>query len=213
MRALMTGLLVMAALAFAGGAAGASGHRPCPPPGARVIARDKAVRVYEAGTGPNQSVTACLTRNGQRMTLIAARRPGGGFLRGGIIRIAFSGAIVAYEENQHGVDSGSDSITVVDVAARRVIRDVSDVGRYVDAGIIFSLAVTDMVVSPSGAVAWIAAEGRHRELAVRRVRLAPASGPERTLDEGPDIAAEPLKLSAGVLSWWHVGVLRTAPMP
>jgi hypothetical protein len=216
-------LSVAGAAGLAASPAAASTHRPCPPRGTREIARDRQVAVYFR-SGPQRdtgATEACLLATGARMTLISG---GGRATHRGLFpqldRVVLAGPIVAFEENQFGVDSGAQSITVVDVARRAVLRELPDVGRYVDAGIVFDLAITGMVVAPTGSVAWITSEGRRREVLppaeappVLSVHAAPVRGPLQVLDEGSGIGPETLTLSGNTLRWWDSGVLRTAPMP
>jgi len=190
-------------------------HRPCPPPGAHVLAGDRLVRVYSTG-GPASAgsrTEACLRERGTRMTLIA---PSGGrprLLGRSLGEIALAGPIVAYLESQFGVDSGCDSIVVVDVADRRVLRSLPSVACWVDAGFVRGEGVTDLLVGPHGSVAWILQRGTRSAPKTLLVYAAGVTGPVRLLDEGPDIGPTSLSLSRGTLSWRHAGVLRTAALP
>jgi hypothetical protein len=194
-------------------------HPACPPAGAHVIAGNGIVRVYSTEPakprfGP-RTTEACLVRRGTRMTLVAPRAPAGPGrgLRKSLGEVALSGSIVAYVEGQFGVDSGCDGIVVADVATRRVLRAVPIVGCSIDAGFIRRERVTDLVVGSHGSVAWILERGANSRPKTLLVNAAAVSGPATVLDEGPDIGATSLSLSAGMLSWWHAGVQRTASLP
>lgn len=196
-------------------------HARCPPTGANLISGNGTVRVYSTGgtTFANGRLTftptrteACLVRWGTRMTLVAPARG----LRKSLRGLALSGTVVAYLEGQFGIDAGCVGITVVDVASRRVLRSLPEVGCSVDACFRRCEVVTDLVVGPRGSVAWILdrEEGAPMHIAPRTllVYAAPTSGPAIVLDEGPDIGDTSLNLSAGSLSWWHAGVERTATL-
>jgi hypothetical protein len=211
--------LVVAAMPAAGPALAAR-HRPCPPLGARVFARDASVAVYSLEAEKlGAAAEACAIASGSRMTLLPGRAHRPRFpLVGGIFGIVLAGPLVAFEVNTHGVDSGSEYLEIVDVARRIVLREIPDVGRYVDAGVLGFRSITQLVLSRSGSAAWITEQGRRLvpepQAPLLQVYLAPAGGgPVQELDEGPDIGPESLSLSGGTLSWWHAGTLHTAPIP
>jgi hypothetical protein len=184
-----------------------------------VIAGNGIVRVYSTEPakprfGP-KTTEACLVRRGTRMTLVAPRTlsgPGRG-LHKSLGEVALSGSIVAYVEGQFGVDSGCNSIVVAEIALRRVLRQLPDVGCTIDAGFIRRERVTDLVVGRAGSVAWILERGANSRPKALLVNAAAVSGAVTLLDEGADIGATSLGLSAGTLSWWHAGVRRAAPLP
>jgi len=222
-RSLSLVLSVAGTAVLATSPAAASTHRPCPPRDAHVVAHNRRVAVYFRG-GPHETAgatEACLLATGARMTLISA---GGRATHRGLFpqldRAVLAGSIVAFEVNQFGVDSGSKSITVADVAKRAILRRIADVAAYTDAGFVYEKALTGMVVSATGSVAWISSEDtRPKPPAAEAapplvtVHAAPARGPVQVLDEGSGIGPETLALSGGTLRWWDSGVLRTAPMP
>jgi hypothetical protein len=193
----------------------AAGATRCPPASARVIAHGGAVRVYTLGarTPASTRIEACLTGRGTRMTLLAPVK--GSPLHRSLGGFAFAGTKLAYVQDEFGVDSGSLSIVVVDIARRRVLRTLRGVGGYVDAGIGGSSNVADVVLTAKGSVAWITeTHGPHGtpRLTVA-VHAATATGAIRTLDEGSDIEAGSLTLSAGMVAWSRAGVERRAPLP
>jgi hypothetical protein len=146
------------------------------------------------------------------MILIAPRTHEIGFHSLGATAIA--GTLVAYVDTRGGVDSGSSSIIVVDVATRRVLRSVPGVATYVDAGIIRSEHVRSLaVIAPDGATAWIVEAGTRGRPKTLRVYDAARTGPARLVDEGSDIGAESLRVSGRTISWAHGTGTRSADLP
>jgi hypothetical protein len=147
------------------------------------------------------------------MTLLApAKAP---HLNRSLGSFAFAGTKLAYVEDQFGVDSGSLSIVVVDVARRRVLRTLRGVGGYVDGGILGSSNVSGLVLSGKGSVAWLTeTHGPQNSSGVTvTVHAATSTGAVTTLEEGPDIEAGSLTLSVGRLTWRRAGVERSASLP
>jgi hypothetical protein len=149
------------------------------------------------------------------MTLVpSTERParfGGG---GSIDEIALAGHVVAYVVHRRvGVDTGASELIVADVARRFILRETA-VGYSVDAGLVADEDLTALVVTPAGAVAWIAA--RHgipiRPAAATVYAAAPTSG-VTVLDEGPKIDPASLKLTGSTLSWTDAAGVRTGAMP
>jgi hypothetical protein len=203
-----------AAIAAARETGVAAAHR-CPPAGAHMIAHDRFVRVYTTGTGPlsGHAVEACLTGRRGRMTLLAAASPGAGPGGRSLAVDASSGPLIAYSLTSFGVDSGSTSLVVADVDARRVLRRLT-VGHYVDAGFAGYERITQVALGPEGAVGWIAAaKGPGEASQTYSVHAAATVGEPRVLDEGPDIGPESLTLTGGTLHWWHAGIEHSAPLP
>ncbi len=132
-------------------------------------------------------------------------------------QVVFSGPIVAYLSSSFGVDTSATSLTVADVEARRVLRNVGEVGKSIDAGFAGSERVTKLVLGPEGAVAWITAvseSGRPGQAPQTYVLHAAATvGELQVLDEGPDIGGESLTLAGRTLHWWHAGIERSALLP
>jgi hypothetical protein len=179
-----------------------------------VIARGRILRVFTTGSGiSGHAIEACLTnRRGRSMTLLAARAGGG--LGGRSLTVdASSGPLVAYTLTSFGVDSGTTSLLVADVAARRVIRDLL-AGHYVDAGFAGYERVEKVVLGPEGAIGWISAASKGARLPpTYAVHAAARIGQPRVLDEGGDIGATSLSISGRTLRWRHAGIERTAPLP
>jgi hypothetical protein len=203
-------LAVALALTAAGSAAGRSAD--CPPSHGRLIAHDRRVRVYATGNLFATRVYACLVgRGSRRLALLAPAHAG--TLPAALGSTALAGTVVALLVTESGIDSGTTTLRVFDVASRRLLRS-QPVGDYVDAGIVAAETVTTLVVDEHGAVAWIASRhGPFGSGTVLAVHAASRSGRVVTLDEGGDIAPASLRLAHGILSWSHGGAGRSAPMP
>ena len=96
-------------------------HRSrCLPHGARTIALDRRVRVYsipeyiEGVQTKREGIYVCLFERGTSLSLEPSRGPKPPIPE--LERITLAGAIVAFVDFQHGVDSGCDVIEVADVA-------------------------------------------------------------------------------------------------
>jgi hypothetical protein len=196
----LTGALLAPALllALACGADATSRAARCAPHGARTIARDRSVRVYSL---PGASVFAprtyaCLLRSGATARLPRGQAAGPESLG----NFALGESVVGYSSYSFGVDSGCTSITVFDVAHRRTLRAIAQVGCTVDAGFIQLGSVSGLVVTPRGSVAWIVSRGR-RGAESFEVHAAQASGPVSLLDQGPAIAPGSLRLAGSEVSW------------
>jgi hypothetical protein len=120
---------------------------------------------------------------------------------------------IGYIEAQFGVDSGSSTLIVVDVASRRRLHEIA-AGHYVDAGILFSEGVTDFVVSNRGSLAWITLRRKSALVEEERtVQVVGPTGPPTVTDASTTINPTSLRLSDHTLSWSDGGSRRTAPMP
>ena len=222
----LTGVIVAISLAAAGiaatgatgraatGATGRAATPGCPPPGAHLIARGRILRVYTPGPGTYKgAIEACLTGRAGRMTLLAARTPGPGPIGRSLQVNAWSGPLVAYTLTSFGVDSGTTSLLVADVAARRILRQLPT-GHYVDAGLGGYERSTKVVLGPEGAVGWIAAtSGPGHQSPAYSVHAAATIGEPHVLDEGPDIGPASLTLTGRTLHWWHAGIEHSARLP
>jgi hypothetical protein len=142
------------------------------------------------------------------MTLLSSRSQRHFF--GSVGQFVLAGDFVGYIETQHGVDSGTTTLIVVDVASRRTLHRVA-AGHYVDAGFVFSEGVTDLVVSNRGSVAWITERRTLEEQ--RTVQVVGPTGIATVADASTTIGSASLRLSGHTLSWSDGGVRRTAPMP
>jgi hypothetical protein len=189
----------------------------CPPLGAHVIAQDRVLRVYSTGARSSDaySVRACRRGASASMTLLSASPQRHFGLHHSVGRFVLAGDFVGYIETQFGVDSGTTTLVVVDVASRRTLHEIA-AGHYVDAGFVFSEGVTDFVVSNRGSVAWITERGRRGfrgSLEERTVQVVGPTGIATVADASTAIEPTSLRLSGHTLSWSDAGVRRTAPMP
>lgn len=144
------------------------------------------------------------------MTLLPAR-----FQRhflGSVGPFVLAGDFVGYIETQHGVDSGTTTLIVVDVASRRKLHEIA-AGHYVDAGLVFSEGITDFVVSNHGSVAWIVERKKRGSFEEERtVQVVGPTGTPTIADASTTIDPMSLRLSGHTLSWSDGGVRRTTPM-
>jgi hypothetical protein len=148
------------------------------------------------------------------MTLLARSRRHFG-LHHSVGQFTLAGDFLGYIETQFGVDSGTTTLIVLDVASRRTLHQIA-AGHYVDAGFVFSEGITDFVVSNRGAVAWITERGRRGSrgsVEERTVQVVGRTGIATVADTSTTIDPTSLRLSGHTLSWSDAGVRRTAPMP
>lgn len=185
------------------------GSLRCPASGSRVIARGRSVRVYSLRARGFEVVRACMA-GGPTMTLLGGPPHPGPHHSIGQFRLA--GNVLAYLGTTFGVDSGSSTLNVVDVGKRRTLQEIP-VGSYVDAGIISSEAVTELLPTSHGSVAWIARRSGLHVATLYSVHVAPRAGAPSVLAEGAEIDGGSLALSGHEVSWTDAGTRHSAPMP
>ena len=134
------------------------------------------------------------------MTLLPARSQRQSGLLQSVGQFVLAGDVVGYIETQFGVDSGTTTLIVVDVASRRRLHEIA-AGSYVDAGFVYSQAVTDFVVSTRGSVAWITERGTRGSLEERDVQVVGGTGTPTVADASTTIDPTSLRLSGHTLSW------------
>jgi hypothetical protein len=183
----------------------------CPPHGAHVIAQDRVVRVYSISTRSSHAyaVRACRRGTSASVTLLPKHSLSPHVSVG---QFVLAGDFVGYTETQFGVDSGSSTLIVVDVASRRTAHEIS-AGHYVDAGLLFSERVTDFVVSNRGSLAWITVRRSSLVEEERTVQVVGPTGTTTIADSNTTIDPTSLRLADHTLSWSDGGAQRTAPMP
>jgi hypothetical protein len=204
--------LAAGAMAARTGATAAPAHRPtCDPHGAHVLAQNREVRVYSRkAERPADGIYACLRRNGRTVTIA---RPGRRALRGfAVAHITLAGTMVAYTSSTHGVDTGSTSIEVLDVADGRIVLRVPQAAGFVDACVIQFRRITDLLVTARASIAWISEKGSHCKTTTLQVYSAQVSGMPVLLDEGPTIASESLRLHDRAVSWEDGGRVGSAAL-
>ena len=120
--------------------------------------------------------------------------------------------MVAYLVTQFGVDTGTSTLVVADVGARRILRS-QEAGSYTDAGILFRRSVVKFLVTPHGSLAWTVEQTRRQQLVAVDVYAAARTGAAALLESGTDIDPSSLSLTGSTLSWSRAGALHRAPMP
>jgi hypothetical protein len=153
---------------------------------------------------------ACLLRRGTRVTL---SKPGSRREVDSIGDVTLAGTIVAFTDSARGVDAGSTSIVVVDVASRRTLLTVAGAGSFVDACFASFRDVADLLVTDRGSVAWLVRKGAGCKTTTYEVHSAQPSVAPTLLDEGPAIVPGSLRLSNGALTWENAGALKSARLP
>lgn len=205
--------LALGIVATVASAGAAPVHRPtCDSRGARVLAQNREVRVYSRkAKRASEGIYACLRRTGRTITIA---RPGRRALRGfDVEHITLAGAMVAYTSSTHGVDTGSTSIEVLDVADRHVVLRVPQAAGFVDACVIQFRRITDLLVTARGSIAWILEKGSRCKTTTLQLYSAQVSGTPVLLDEGPTIASESLRLHDLTVSWEDSGRVVSARLP
>jgi hypothetical protein len=114
----------------------------------------------------------------------------------GTDRLTLSGATAAYEEFSISPEAHLYLVIVRDLRSGRVMRRLPTGGGL----------AKDIVVSPVGAVAWIATYGLEYV-----VHAVDATG-SRVLARGPDIAPRSLALAGKTLYWTQAGKTSSAPL-
>jgi hypothetical protein len=205
--------LALGIVATVASAGAAPAHHPnCDPQGARVLAQNREVRIYRRkAKHPADGIYACLRRTGRTVTIA---RPGQRALREfAVEHITLAGAMVAYTSSTHGVDTGSTSIEVLDVADGHVVLTVPQAAGFVDACVIQFRRITDLLVTARGSIAWISEKGTRCKTTTLQLYSAQVSTAPVLLDEGPTIASESLRLHDGAVSWEDSGRVASAQLP
>jgi hypothetical protein len=210
---LLAATLGIGVVAVRAGAAAAPAHRStCHRQGARVLAQNREVRVYSRkAKRASEGIYACLRRTGRTVTIA---RPVRRALRGfAVEHITLAGAMVAFTSSTHGVDTGSTSIEVLDVADGHIVLTVPRAVGFVDSCFIQFRRLTALLVTARGSIAWILEKGSDCKTTTLQVYSARASGTPVLLDEGPTIASESLRVHGGAVSWEDGGRVLSAPLP
>ncbi|HEY6398400.1 MAG TPA: hypothetical protein VIX82_13200, partial [Solirubrobacteraceae bacterium] len=121
----------------------------CGPAGAQTVVADRAARIYRVPTGHNPLGTlynyfGCTARGGKPQ-LLASTTP-----MSRVREIKLSGAVVGFIVDEHGVDTGSSTLTVRNLTSGGVLHTAS-VSYMVPR--LFDSLVT-YVLSASGNLAW-----------------------------------------------------------
>jgi hypothetical protein len=208
---LAAGVAITALIASVGPAAGSGYRSSCSPPHAHTIVKDRDVRVYSltGKTATSGGTYACLLRRG---TIVTLTKPGRGW-SDSIDHVTLAGAVIAYADSAHGVDTGTTNIMVVDVVRRRTLLTVPGAGGFVDACVIGFREVADLVVTYRGSVAWIVRKGARCRTTTFEIYSAQVSGALTLLEEGPAIVPGSLRLSNRTVSWGNAGQRKSAHLP
>ena len=208
---LAIGVAIAATIATSGAGA-ATRPANCLPPHARTLAKDREVRVYSLARKLPipEDMYACLLGRGTTVALGKPRR----YQPASIDHIALAGAIVAYTEATHGVDTASTDIVVLDVTKRHILLTIPRAGGFVDACVISFREVTDLVVTRLGSVVWIVRKGTRCRTSTFQVYSAQVSATTPALlEEGPAIGAMSLRLANQTVSWVNGRARRSARLP
>jgi hypothetical protein len=205
-------VLVAAMLAAPRANASARHRSRCFPHGSRTIALNRSVRVYsmpeyvEGVRIESPGTHACLRHRGTTLALepTPRKRP-----RHVLHHVTLAGAIVAFVDSQRYVGARCDVIEVIDVANRRRVLSVPNVGCGGKAP--ESAFATDLVVNEHGSVAWITQRLMRQTrgpaaIVGFEVHSATTSGSTALLDSGTDIMPGSLRLApGGEVSWLDGG--------
>lgn len=200
-------LILALCLAFASEARAARGERTCRPAGITVLRLNAAVVVGRKANG----VTFACFRATRRVTPLSGPLPPDPFARRVSAQVrALSGRFVGYRWSVSQRD-GRIKMRVLD--ARRGSVVVDEVA-FSGAGVSDTqqgFAMTDVLLSPSGGLAWAATlpeyfDGR------REVRWARPGGRVSVIAAAPDIEPRSLALSAKYLYWQQAGQAMSTPL-
>ena len=189
-------VLVMAAalaVALPGGGASAS-ERSCAGKAARVLARGDEALAYRAANG---AYYGCLYRTGRSLFIRTAALP--------LHNVRSHGPFVAFSIQRYvnGEDGSDQPAAVFSIGVcRRDGRRFKHVGASGDAAV-GDDPVTDLVLTRTGEIAWIAAPPEAGGEV--RVMKADASGGTTTVATGTDIGVHSLRLRGRRLSWTRAG--------
>ena len=204
-------LLTIGMIAACGSAAGASSTGStsassiarCGPTAATTLGASPQARVYALG----KSVYACAPGHGAPYR-IGGSGPCNGSTHIGPVAVA--GTIAAYGATQCGVDTGSATIVVRDVASRHQLAVLAS---YSGPAHVESYQwIGSVVANRSGAAAWIVRESSivAHSATIEVVRRAGSS--TQVVASGSKISPSSLQLHGSTISWTNAGVRHTAPL-
>lgn len=186
-------VLAVAVSASAGTSSG-GGHAACLPRGAHTLAADRVAVAFSW----HGSVWACLAATGERRNLAGAGFCNRAAGRAAPVRLA--GRTVAYGLERCGVDTGSSTVMVLDLAAGKRLADLT--AATLPLGPESYVSVVSLVLRADGAVGWIA----HVASLVGRAG-APyevhgfSGGKSSLLDSGAAIGPASLRLAGSTMTW------------
>jgi hypothetical protein len=195
-------ILVLAVWAPAAMRSGA-GRAACVPRGAHTLASDHAAQVFSW----NRSVYACLGTTGAREKL------GGADIcnlpPGRVAPVKLAGPIVAYGLERCGVDTGSSTVVVRNLASAKPLADLP--AGTLALGAESYVSVASLVLRRDGAAGWIATDSSlagHRPTTYEVHRFT--AGKSSLLDSGTAIGPDSLRLAGSRMTWRDGGRERSA---
>ncbi len=180
----------------------------CGPANAQTVTADTAARIYRVPTGHSPLGTlynyyGC-TVAGAKSQLLASTSA-----LSRVRAIKLRGAMSGFIVDQHGVDTGSSTLTVRDLTDGRVVHTVAVsymVPRLFD-------SLVSYVLAPSGNIAWATERspnfGPQGEVTIHRAIGRTVT----TLDNGPNVRAGSLRLLRDTVEWIDRGMQRHASLP
>jgi hypothetical protein len=198
-RALGAALVSVAAVATLATCGGGAAAAPvaCAPGGAQVKLADRHGQVYTL----HRAVYGCdrhtrmTTKLGVTTSCVAVAR---------VDHLALSGDVVAYGLDRCGVDTGFTTVITRRLSDGKQLRNLAAV---TGPGLVESYqSLGSLVVTPKGAVAWIATE---HSIIGHGTRIEVHAG-GKLLDSGPGIVASSLRLHRSTLTWRDGGATRSA---
>jgi hypothetical protein len=197
-------ILALAACAWAGTPSG-GGSAPCRPAGARTLAADRTARVLSM----HHSVYGCVDATGKLLNL------GGASIcnlpAGRVAPVSLAGDVVAYGLEKCGVDTGSSTVVVRNLATGRRLADLPAFAHPLGPESFVSVAA--LVLRRDGAVGWIAGGQSivtHGPASYEVHRFE--SGKSSLLDSGTAIAPSSLRRAGSRMTWRDGGVTHSAAL-
>jgi hypothetical protein len=186
-----------AALLVAPASAAAKAKPRCSTAG-KTLEATKDVRIYSRARSDGDPVYACAYKQGRKFQVGTFGECESG--RYGDAR--FAGGFLAVRVTSCGEESSSSVVSVYSIAKRKEVHNVQSLG---DNG-----SITDYVVAPSGAIAYITGDSSAKE--VRKIE-ASAGNTFTTLDSGTDIVDDSLALDSQNNAYWRRGAtVKSAPV-
>jgi hypothetical protein len=197
-------MLVLAACATAASAS-AAGQSRCRPPGAHTLAADRTARVFSW----HRTVYGCIKATGKRRNL-----GGAGFCNlpaGRVAPVRLAGDLVAYGVETCGVDTGSSTVVVRNLATGRRLADLP--AFMLSLGAESFVSVQALVLRHDGAVGWIAGGQSivsHGPPSYEVHRFE--GGTSSLLESGTAISPSSLRLAGSRMTWRDGGVTHSATL-
>lgn len=190
----------------------------CGPTSAQTVMADTAARIYRVPTGHSPLGTlykyyGCTVGNAKSKLLTTSALSRVRVFScvasecGSVRAIRLRGAKVGVIVDRHGVDTGSSTLTVRDLAGGHVLHTVQT-NRVIGYGD----SLITYVLAPSGNVAW-ATETTSPDFGPHGTIHRAIGHTVTTLDKGPNVRASPLRLRGDTVEWIDGGKQRHASLP